>query len=256
MPLFAGVLTTASVSIVDKAGSDGRWSYYDVQQDFRVQRRAGVTANKNGPLDYSGRGKVWALRGLSPGSQKVFTLSEGERIHFGLTRNDVLPCVTTLKHCPPHMVALTRVTFRKHFIESGARCWLIKSYKSKRSETLGSYLNSVPAIKRDTYTCHNQTPWFNFLPHPVPQLLVGSGFVNFAPKVLVNSVGAIAVGSTFGVHSEGKLPLNKLQCYLRAIDFESRVVPHAKTLRKIEVKQLNSVLKAFSRTFERGKASR
>jgi hypothetical protein len=197
-------------------------------------------------LEYAKRGKVWGLRGMSPGSQKIFTLTEGERIHFGLKQTDVVPCVTTLKNVPPGLRILNKSSFRTHFVDAGARCWLIKSYATKRSDTLNAYLGSVPPAKRDNYTCRNQTPWFKFLPHPVPQLLFGSGFIKFGPKVLINAVGARAVGSVWGIHSAGKLRTRTLQEYLLGINFEQRVVPHARTLKKVEVKQLNAVLNAFS----------
>jgi len=42
-----------------------------------------------------------------------------------------------------------------------------------------------------------------------------------------------------------KLPLRRLQTYLLKVNFEKQVVAHAKTLKKVEVKQLNAVLNAF-----------
>ena len=247
-PLFPDVLTTASVSIVDKAKRDGQWTYFDISPTHRVVRRGGMADSKQGVLEYANRGEAWGLRGLSPGSQKVFTLTEGERIHFGLGKRDVVPCVTTLKHVPRNLKVLSRTSFTKYFVDAGARCWLIRSYKQTRSDALNAYLESVPLAKRDNYTCRNQTPWFNFSPHPVPQLLFGSGFVRFGPKVLINHAHVRAVGSVWGIHAKRKLPAGQLQTYLRGMNFERRVVPHARTLKKVEVKQLNGVLNAFTAT--------
>lgn len=244
-PIFPGVLTTASVSIVDKGSQTGEWHYYDIENDNSISPRGGPADSENGVLSYAKRGSTWALRGLSPGSQKVFTLTEGERQHFGLSKRNVVPCVTTLRHVPRSLHALTAASFRKNFVDAGARCWLIKSCRARRGAALDAYLSSVPATRRDTYTCEHQEPWFKYTPHPVPRLLVGAGFTKFGPKVLVNSVGARAVGSVLGVHSDSGLPLRRLQRHLLSIDFERQVIAHAKTLKKLEVKQLNAVLNAW-----------
>lgn len=245
MPIFDGVMTTASISIIDKARQDGRWEYHAIDPKYKVLPRTGITDSKKGVLAYSGRGTMWALRGLSPGSQRIFTLSEGERIHNGLGLCDVVPCVTSLRHIPPNLASLTAVTFEKCLVRTGEKCWLLRSDEDNRSAALDAYLKAVPEPDRQTYTCRNQSPWFKYRPHPVPQLLVSSGFTSFGPKVLINTIGARAVGSVYGVHAESPLPLRRLRSYLCSINFETRVVAHAKSLKKIEVKQLNTVLNAF-----------
>lgn len=245
MPIFEGVMTTASVSIVDKAKAEGRWNYYDITPTYNVVKRQGIADSRHGVLDYAERGKIWGLRGLSPGSQRIFTLTEGERIRNGLRKRDVVPCVTTLRNVPRDLRSLSRVAFEKHFVQAGEKCWLIRSYENKRSNTLNAYLGSVPPKARQTYTCQNQTPWFKYLSHPVPKILFSSGFTAFGPKVLVNSVGASAVGSVWGIHTKKRLALRRLQAYLLKINFERQVVAHAKTLKKVEVKQLNAVLNTF-----------
>ena len=244
--IFPGVLTTASITIIDKGSTDDKWSFFDLDREFNTVPRAGPAESKEGVINYEKRGSAWALRGLSPGTQKVFTLTEGERKHFGLKRTDVVPCVTTLRAVPPSLRTLTRAAFKRHFIDTGGRCWLIKSYAENISPTLRAYLKAVPTEIRDTWTCHNQTPWFRFRPQPTPQMLVGSGFTHYGPKVLVNTVGARAVGSVWGIHSASRLPKRKLQQHLYGIDVEKRVVAHAGRLKKIEVKQLNSLLNSFN----------
>jgi predicted RNA methylase len=243
--IFDGVMTTASVSIIDKNSSEGRWDFFDLNKEFKVLSRIGAADAKDGVIKYENRGVAWALRGMSPGTQKVFTLTEGERNHFGLKKIDVVPCVTTLKHVPANVRILTKGAFRKHFIDAGERCWLIKSFCKKLSPTLRAYLKFVPPALRDTWTCHNQKPWYRFSVHPTPQLLVASGFTSFGPKVVVNQVGALAVGSVWGIHSRHRLQSRKLQQHLYGIDVEKRVVAHAEKLKKIEVKQLNALLNAF-----------
>ena len=244
--IFQGVLTTASVTIIDKGSTDGKWSFFDLGREFKVIKRKGPAESKRGVIGYERRGNTWALRGMSPGTQKVFTLTEGERHHFGLKRTDVVPCVTTLREVPPSVRTLTRAAFKRHFVDAGGRCWLIKSYAKRISPTLKAYLKAVPTELRDTWTCRNQRPWFRFHPHPTPQLLVGSGFTHYGPKVVINTVGARAVGSVWGIHSASRLPGRKLQKHLYGIDVEKRVVAHARHLKKIEVKQLNALLNAFN----------
>ena len=245
MPIFGDVVTTASISIVDKARKSSEWRYHEVLPSYEIATRASMTESALGVLPYAKRGAIWALRGLSPGSQTVFTLTEGERVRAGLTRHDVRPCVTTLRGLPRSLRQLSRAVFEKRFVRGGRRCWLIKSHAKKRSSRLNAYLAAVPAKERRTHTCVHQRPWFNYHTHPVPQILFGSGFASAGPKVLLNSVRATAVGSVWGIHAQEELPLRRLRAELLRTDFEGRVVPHAKTLRKVEVGQLNGVLNAF-----------
>jgi hypothetical protein len=243
-PIFDGVLTTASVSIIDKRTDKGLWKYFEITSDFKIVARSNMATAK--VLEYAKRDKkIWGLRGLSPGSQKIFTLTEGERIHLGLPKTDFFPCVTSLKKAPSSLKVLTRASFKEHFIDAGARCWLLKSYNKNLSPTVVTYLETVPKQMRNNYTCLNQTPWYRYVPHPAPQLLFGSGFTKFGPKVLINEIRARAVGSVWGIHAKGKLKRRKLQKYLLELNFEKRVVAHAETLKKVEVNQLNSVIKTF-----------
>jgi hypothetical protein len=246
-PIFDGVLTTASVSIVDKRSQHGTWSFYDVDDGGNVKSRNGAADCKSGVLSYEDRGELWAMRGLSPGSQKLFALTEGERIRCRLTKRDVVPCVTTLKTLPRELSILSTITFNKYLRNSGERCWLIKSFASKRSKALNAYLDSVLPADRDTYTCRNQHPWFKFRTHPIPKLLISSGFTKFGPKLLINSIGATALGGVFGIH--GKLPgsVRRLRNDLLTVNFERQVVPHAAELKKVEVKQFNAALNKLSR---------
>lgn len=245
IPIFESVMTTASISFVDKSRQEGRWRYYDITPEYRVRKRQGVTNSKKGLLDYARRGTMWALRGLSPGSQKIFTLTEGERVHAGLGRRDVVPCITSMRCVPHNLRTLSSQTFRKLLVDAGEKCWLIRSNEKDRSRALDAYLECVPSQARNNYTCRHQDPWFNYEAHPVPRMLFSSGFTKFGPKILVNSVGARAVGSVIGIHGKGKLSIRRLQVYLLGINFEKQVVAHARKLKKVEVKQLNGVLNSF-----------
>jgi hypothetical protein len=189
------------------------------------------------------------MRGLSPGTQRVFTLSEGQRIHFGLSMSDVLPCVTSLKSVPQVLDTLDRCAFKKYFVESDRRCWLIRSHEENLSNQLIAYLSQIQPGDRDTSTCRNRNPWYRFQIQPRSEILYSSGFVCFGPKVLINEVGAIAVGAVQGIHSAINIDRYHLRNYLSTIDFESRVVAHAGTLRKIEVNQMNHVLNKYFERF-------
>jgi len=244
--IFGHVLTTASVSVIDKCNRDGKWNYYGIDANRRIRKYQKVTLSIKGILPYENRSSVWAMRGMSPGSQRVFTLTEGERIHAGLRRADVLPCVTTLRNSPKSLTALTTKAFQQRFVDTGERCWLIRSHVEP-SARLRSYIDNVPSSLRATWTCTSRDPWYRFDLHPCPRLLVTTGFTTYGPKVLLNHVGAYAVGAVCGVHANDRhLPLRRLRQFLRGIDFEKRVVAHSGYLKKIEIRQLNAVLNRFA----------
>ena len=243
--IFNDVLTTASISVIDKKKRDGLWSYNMIDRNGDIFQLNSVTGSDCDILPYEVRGQLWAMRGMSPGTQKVFTLTEGERIHAGLHQDDVLPCVTSLRDVPSSLLRLTESAFRKRFVEGGAKCWLIKSYESTISTRLQAYLDNVSPALHDTWTCNTRKPWYRFPLSEAPKLLVSTGFISFGPKVLINEVKAYAVGSVCGIYSDTKIDWSSLQSYLVGFDFEKRVVPHAKKLKKIEIGQLNSVLNYF-----------
>jgi len=129
--IFQGVLTTASITIIDKASTNGKWRFFDLDRAFKIIPRLGEAESKAGVIRYERRGNVWAVTRLESGNPESFTLTEGERKHFGLKKTDVVPCATTLRDVPPTVRTLTRSAFKKHFINAGCRCWLIKSYSNK-----------------------------------------------------------------------------------------------------------------------------
>jgi predicted RNA methylase len=241
-PVFSRVLTTASISIIDKANRGGAWNYFDISDKFEIEPRTGFVSNGTSILKHSKRGKIFAQRGLSPGSQRIFTLTEGERIHHGLHLSDVVPCVTSLRAVPANVRTLDKAAFNTHLVENGKRCWLIKSNRKSLSERLRLYLAGILPSVRATWTCKNQVPWYNFEKPKVPRLLLHSGFTSHGPKVLVNKAGVVNVGSVYGVFLPVNVAAKRLQSYLLNRDVESRVVPHAKTLKKLEVGQVNSLL--------------
>src|SRR4029077_4221433 len=65
--IFDGVLTTAAVTIIDKGKRNAQWDFFDVSPSLRTRPRKGISGNRTKILAYSGRGELWARRGISPG---------------------------------------------------------------------------------------------------------------------------------------------------------------------------------------------
>jgi hypothetical protein len=243
--IFPSVLTTASITVVDKSITTGRWSFFDIDEDQKVTPRRGIVDHPAGPLKYGLRGQLWAMRGMSPGSQRLFCLTEGERIHHGLRPQDVIPCVTTLREVPHGVTQLTQPVFRRHFVRAGARCWLVKCHSKRCSKVVRTYLDSIQPAEHDNYTCNSREPWYRYAVHPIPRLLVSSGFTGTGPKVLLNCLGAHAVGAVTGIHGDRRFASRQLHKHLVGLALNKLVVPHAKSLKKIEVRQLNTVLNDY-----------
>ena len=136
---------------------------------------------------------------------------------------------------------LTGRAFERHFVRAGARCWLIKAQTARCSKSIEAYLDSIPGAEHDNYTCNAREPWYMYAPHPVPRLLVSSGFTDTGPKVLINSVRAHAVGGVTGVQNESCRRVRGNWSKWR----RRTRLPIAKTLKKVEVRQLNTVLKTY-----------
>ena len=242
--IFPRVLTTASLTIIDKSRGDGQWDYYDVTKDFSARKVDGPTCTMHKTLAYSRRNDIlYAQRGLSPGSQKIFCLTEGERLYYSLqVGRDVCPCVTSLRNLPSDFKILSSGRFWEYYVSRGARCWLIRSDKESLSKELKAYLDSVDPEKRDTATCRKRAVWYRYKRPDPARLIFSTGFVNRGPQVLENRIGAVHLGSVGGIYGEKRLPYRKIAGYLRNIDFASRIIHHANSLRKIEINQMNSVL--------------
>jgi predicted RNA methylase len=244
--IFKRVETTASVTLIDKKTNSSEWHFYNVDSNFNISSRKSMLDSNLSLLKYEKRGEIWAMRGLSPGTKKVFTLSEKERISYNLNLNDVSPCVISLRPVPKNLRSLDKKSFKKYFIDAEQKCWLIRSDKLL-SKQLKKYLYEVPEDKRNTSTCKNRDIWYAYRCHPSPKILYNPGFTKFGPKFLINEIHAIAVGSVHGIHSNVKLNIDNLQSYLLKMDFERRLVPHSGKLKKIEVRQMNSVLNSYSK---------
>ena len=130
---FHGVLTTSSIALIDKRGASGKWEYFEEDHDGSYRVLPSPSGTKAGVLTYAKRAAksspgVFVRRGLSPGTQEVLTLTEGERVRSGLQIEvDVTPCVTSLRSVRSKTVTLTASVFRKQFRDEGMKCWLIRT---------------------------------------------------------------------------------------------------------------------------------
>lgn len=247
--IFPTVLTTASISIIDKRSKVGGWEFGEIGRDGTIKLLEHASGSSSAVLPYENRtSALYGLRGLSPGGQEIFVLTEQERLHFSLQkRRDVTPCVTTLRHISVDTEELDVDLFQNHFVAAGKRCWLIRSDKEKVSPELKTYLDHVGERWKKYSTCTLRQTWWRYRPHPRPTLLFSSAFVGKTSKVLVNSAGAIAVGAVYGIiASDPKSAAGTLAERLRQYDFRQRVVSHSNNLKKVEVRQLNAVLAEIS----------
>jgi len=241
--VFPRVLTTASVTIIDKRGTDGTWSFFEIDHEGQLTPLKHATGRK-ALLHYSEKPEsIYALRGLSPGGQDIFVLTEQERLFFQLKIDeDVRRCVTSLRHLPENLLALDGPAFRQHYVETGKRCWLVRSDKEGLSKQLEKYLHRVGDRWQSYSTCSDRQVWWRYRPHPTPTLLVASGFVGESPKTVVNQARAVAVGSVYGIMADKSIAADEMAGKLRLFNFKDRVVSHSNNLKKVEVKQLNAVL--------------
>jgi len=242
--VFPGVLTTASLSIIEKSSNVGGWDFYNVDSGFNINKLKSASGTNCKVLSYERRlSDLYAQRGLSPGTQKVFCLNEEDRLHNRLRiGRDVVPCLTSTKSMPSDVKVLTEKVFDQHFVKKAMKCWLIRSDK-KLSKQLGMYLDNVDLKDRSTATCLNRDVWYKYNYPGVSELLFGTGFVRFGPHVLENHIGAVALGSVGNVFIKNGKSKRVIANHLRSVNFERRVVNQSGRLKKIEINQLNSILK-------------
>ncbi len=242
--VFGRVLTTSSFTLIDKAGN-GRWTYFDYVEatdSFKRSKTASLRTHKIVEYRRDSEREVSVRRGLSPGTQKVFVLTEGERVRYGLQiGRDVVPAITTLRHLRHESHCLTQATFKQDFVDTGMRCWLIRSDVAP-SRDLSLYLDSVPASARATSTCMNRDVWWKFAMPEVPKGLISMGFRTSSPKCLSNELGARAVGGVAGLYCSTQAKADEALTAIRKFNFHSRMIPYSTGLLKLEINQLNTVL--------------
>ena len=248
---FPRVLTTSSITVIEKAHTDGKWEYLEQISGEHFRRLPSVTAGRAGLLAYatakrSKKANAFAKRGLSPGTQEVLTFTERERARLGLRiGRDVVRCVTTLRHIPASVHELDQRTFERYYCKAGKKCWLMDTSR-KPSGRLLDYLSAVPPAAYQTSTCLARNEWWRFTMPDIPDLLVSSGFVKDHTKSVVNSVGACAVGSVCGIYCVAKRKRRSLAKAFRRAKLGSRIVAHSNGLRKLEINQMNTLIEKLS----------
>jgi hypothetical protein len=245
--VFDRVLTTSSITLIDKRARQNKWRYFLEIQPAKYRALKTPTAGKRRPLEYrrAMASLIRAKRGLSPGTQEVLVLSERDRARFGLKRErDVVPCVTSLRHVNDGLETLSWSVFCEQYVDPGKKCWLIRT-DLEPSANLRAYLGSIPASKRSTATCTARSDWWRFVMPQTPQLLIASGFRGVRPKVISNKIGARAIGGVTGIYCS-RSTVNPALRALRAADLRGRIVAHSNGLKKVEVNQVNALLGEFA----------
>lgn len=244
---FDAVLTTASITLVDKSRSDGVWRYFEESATGEYSELSSPTGSADGVIGYRRRadiqaGQPRAIRGLSPGTQKLLTLTEGERVHAALKiGQDVVPCVTTLRRLPPSVNGLNQQSFNAHYRDPGHKCWLIRT-DGEPSDRLLRYLDHTPLDERATATCLDRKIWWQFTMPPIPDMLMSQSFRGKFPKVVNNEIDARAVGGVSGLYNISAEQKSMLASAASTTDLASRIVAHSNGLRKVEINQLNMYL--------------
>lgn len=244
---FSSVLTTSSITIVDKARRDGQWRYFEETAEGIYSPLLSPSGGVNGVIAYQRRNVTQvnaprAKRGLSPGTQKVLTLTEGERVRAGLhIGRDVVPCVTSLRHFPNTVRDLDDVSFKTLYRTPNQKCWLIRT-DTTPSSTLQAYLDAVPEDYYQTSTCLERTQWWKFAMPQIPDVLISMSFKERFPKTVRNSIGVRAVGGVYGIYNLSKLQVEQIVAGSETLDITDGIVAHSNGLRKIEIGQLNTLL--------------
>ena len=249
-PTFDRVLTTSSITLIDKRQASGSWCYFEREADGPYRRLMSPSGGKHGVLRYAsrsphGEGRLTVRRGLSPGTQRVLTLTDGERIRAGLRiGTDVVACVTSLRFIDAKRTTLSEALFDTRFRSAGVKCWLPRTDREP-SDRLRSYLDHIPATEYQTRTCLDRDPWWRFSMPAPPSVLIATGFRTARPKALANEVGAVAVGGVSGVYGLSATAARRLVQRLRSVDLNDSVVRHSKGLRKLESGQLVTLVNAL-----------
>lgn len=244
---FDSVLTTSSITIVDKSNRTGNWNYFEETADGAYVPLLSPSGSADGVIGHIRRsdmpkGAPRAIRGLSPGTQKVLTLTEGERVRSGLAiGRDVVPCVTTLRTLPSDLRELDDAAFKLHYRTPGQKCWLIRT-DTDHSPALKGYLAAIPPAAYQTSTCLEREQWWAFTMPPTPEVLIAQSFKGKFPKGVRNTVGARAVGGVSGIYNVNDEQIAAIVGGLDGEDLRGRVVAHSNGLRKIEINQLNTLL--------------
>lgn len=244
---FSSVLTTSSITIVDKARHSSQWRYFEETAEGIYSPLLSPSGGSSGVIPYQRRNGIRlnaprAKRGLSPGTQKVLTLTEGQRVRAGLQIDrDVVPCVTSLRHIPNNIKDLDNQNFKTLYRTPNQKCWLIRT-DTTPSPALQAYLAAVPEDCYQTSTCLERIPWWKFVMPGIPDVLVSMSFKERFPKTVRNSSGVRAVGGVYGIYNLLPSQVEQIVSGPETLDITDGIVAHSNGLRKIEIGQLNTLL--------------
>lgn len=241
--VFAKVKTTACITLIDKSATEHQFNCWELKGGRAMA--ATIAPGLEGVLPYEkGTKEARAFRGLSPGSQDVFLLTEEQRIMAGIPRSAVVPCISSLRALDSRVLVMDQGAFDKHYIKAGRKCWLVKT-QPPLDPRVYRHLAKTPKRIRENWTCRNRTPWYRFDLPPIPDIIYASGFRGKSPRAVVNTVKARVSGSSHGIILPEGADRMRAVRYVRAFPFADRVVAHANGLLKVEVRQMNSVLKQY-----------
>lgn len=242
--VFTGVLTAASITVVDKR-SQGSWHFHEMDLEGHARELPTAATGSQGVVPYSATPRIGprVRRGLSPGTQKVLTLTEGERAHAGLRPDlDVVRCVTSLRHLPTVVERLSLETFQAHYRDAGRKCWLVRT-DVEPSTRLRTYLDAVKSEDYQTATCSGREDWWRFaMPADRPQILIAQAFKGNGPKIVENAMRVVPVGGVAGVYNLPKERVGRVRILMGAAEVRERLIPYAKQMHKLEINQLNTLL--------------
>lgn len=243
---FETVLTTACVVVVDKRVQAAEASYFRIAPDNSISVLQSPTLSEHQPLAYKRSiASAYARRGLSPGDQTVFMLTETERVANGLViGRDVVRAVSTFRRVECDQVGLTDAFFKKNFVDAGERCWLINS-ACRPSAALDSYLQANGHRCKDNSTCSQRDTWWQFEMPEAPRVLYSSGFRGPAPKSMINQIEAIAVGAVCGIYASSDAAARRIYDHIQNLDFATQVVAMSKGFTKVEINQMNGVVQSL-----------
>ena len=240
--LFPTVETTICLALIDKAEVKGRWRF----NETNLGPRGAAIMNASWPvmLEYAKRPeRIYAGRSLSPGAQSAFVLTENERKRAGISRHEVARCVTTLRPMAERRRILDKSLFERAFVKAGRRCWLLRTWRKENSPATNRWISKVPDAVRRNYTCSGRDPWYRYSRPRIPDLIYAPGFSGSRPKILINAVRAMIVGSPNGVFGiSNRAEADRIATAIRTHDFCDTTPSFSSGMQKLEVGQMNSFL--------------
>lgn len=241
--VFSKVKTTACITLIDKRAAQHEFNCWKFHNGEAIA--SSITRGSEGVIAYeNGTKDARAFRGLSPGSQNVFLLTEQQRLKAKIPRPAVVPCISSLRALNQKIVVLNDAAFKQHYVETGRKCWLVKTQPPLHPK-IRQHLYKAPKKIMTNWTCRNRKPWYRFDLPPIPDIIYASGFRGTAPRVVVNAIKARVSGSSHGIVLPAGSDRTVVVRYIRGFPFADRVVAHANGLMKVEVRQMNSVLKSY-----------